>query len=242
MENIRDRAFEFVEKLQRIPETAGIMDALREALRQHGFEYFCFSFVTLRADERTEDIILGDEFPDGWVKHYIENDYVHADPAVRHSRTATRPFRWVKEAPYDALLESRMVEMVQRARDWGLQDGYVVPVASPAGRLGQVWFGGHEVELPEHDLPALHFMALYAFDQVLRLRGTPDAPHIILSEREREVLTLAALGRTSDQIAEAMNITERTVKEHIKNCCKKLGAVTRTQAVMIAMRDRIIQP
>ncbi|MGY8682932.1 LuxR C-terminal-related transcriptional regulator [Bradyrhizobium sp. UFLA05-153] len=175
---------------------------------------------------------------------YLKNlDELHDDRAARLAADRALA-ECLGHAVHNPTLGCRTwpYEMVQRARDWGLQDGYVVPVASPAGRLGQVWFGGHEDELPEHDLPALHFMALYAFDQVLRLRGTPDAPHIILSEREREVLTLAALGRTSDQIAEAMNITERTVKEHIKNCCKKLGAVTRTQAVMIAMRDRIIQP
>ena len=43
-------------------------------------------------------------------------------------------------------------------------------------------------------------------------------------------------------IAEALHISSRTVKEHIKHLCPKLGAVTRTQAVMIAVRDKLIQP
>jgi LuxR family quorum sensing-dependent transcriptional regulator len=108
--------------------------------------------------------------------------------------------------------------------------------------VGQVWFGGHEIDLHGEELPALHSIALYAFDRLLRLSGHPDTPQAALSLREREVLTLAALGRSTETIAEVLNITESTVKAHIKSCCKRLGAANRTQAVMIAMRDRIISP
>jgi LuxR family quorum sensing-dependent transcriptional regulator len=153
-----------------------------------------------------------------------------------------RPFRWFREAPYDPDREPRAVELVRQARDFGMVDGFMIPVVSPGGRIGQVWFGGRKIDLPEDGLPALHLMAQYTFDRVRRLRGMPDLPQFVLTLREREVLTLAAQGGSNEQIAEQLKITTRTVKEHIKNCCRKLGAATRTQSVMIAMRDRIIQP
>ncbi|WP_244485803.1 response regulator transcription factor [Bradyrhizobium tropiciagri] len=55
-------------------------------------------------------------------------------------------------------------------------------------------------------------------------------------------MTLAANGKSTWEIGEKLHITSRTVKEHIKHLCRKLGAATRTQAVMIAVRDKIIQP
>ena len=63
------------------------------------------------------------------------------------------------------------------ARDFGILDGFLIPVASTAGnRMGQIWFGGRTLDLPERQLPALHLMAIYAFDRssnfTARLRGT----------------------------------------------------------------------
>jgi LuxR family quorum sensing-dependent transcriptional regulator len=240
--NVRRRAFEFVEKLERLPDTAGIMDAMSDALAQHGFEYLCCAFLSRISTERIGEAILADRLPAGFLDMYREELFVGDDPSLRYCKQTARPFRWLREAPYDPDREPRAVELVQRARDFGMADGYMIPVASPAGRMGHMWFGGRRIDLPERDLPALHFMALYAFDRVLRLRGRPDVPPMVLTSREREVLTLAALGYSSDQIAEKLNITGRTVKQHIKRCCHKLGAATRTQAVMIAMRDRIIHP
>jgi DNA-binding CsgD family transcriptional regulator len=239
---VRRRAFEFVEELARLPDTASIMDAMSEMLGQHGFEYFCCTFIAPTLTERPGEAVLAERLPAGFLDMYREKRFVVDDPALRYCNTTVRPFRWFREAPCDPSREPRAVELVQRARDFGMVDGFMVPVVSPAGRIGQVWFGGREIDTPKHDLPALHYVALYAFDRVLKLRGVPDVPRLVLTLREREVLTLAAQGRSSEQIAEQLHITDRTVKEHIKKCCRKLGAATRTQAVMIAMRDRIIQP
>ncbi|SFI58545.1 helix-turn-helix transcriptional regulator [Bradyrhizobium sp. cf659] len=238
----RSRAFDFVETVRQLPDVASILDAMSRTLSQHGFDYFCSSYVTPLSTETPRAAVLAERLPAGFLDMYSEAQYVWHDPALRYCRTTLQPFRWFREAPYDPEREPRAVELVRRARDFGMVDGVVIPVISPAGRTGQVWFGGAEIDLPERDLPALHLMALYAFDRVLKLRGLPETPQLALSSREREVLTLAAVGRSSEEIADALAITGRTVKAHIKSCCKKLGAATRTQAVMIAMRDRIISP
>ncbi|OAF07807.1 transcriptional regulator [Bradyrhizobium centrolobii] len=242
MDVIRSRAFEFVESVQKLPDTAGVMDAMGHMLGQHGLDYFCCAYVAPLSTEPARDAVLADRLPAGFLDMYSEGQFVWDDPALRYCKTTLRPFRWLRDAPYDPNREPRAIELVRRARDFGMVDGVMVPVASPAGRMGHVFFGGSEIDLPERELPALHLMALYAFDRALRLRGQPEAPKLALSLRECEVLTLAAIGRSTEEIAGALTITGRTVKAHIKSCCRKLGAATRTQAVMIAMRDRIISP
>jgi LuxR family quorum sensing-dependent transcriptional regulator len=186
--------------------------------------------------------VLAERLPAGFLDTYSQNQFVWDAPALRYCKTTVRPFRWFKEAPYDPEREPRAVEVVRCAWDFGMRDGYVIPALAPSGRVGQVWFGGHEIDLDAQELSALHFISLYAFDRLLKLSGHPDTPQEALTSREREVLTLAALGRSTGAIAETLHITDRTVKEHIKMCCRKLGAANRTQAVMIAMRDRIISP
>lgn len=61
-----------------------------------------------------------------------------------------------------------------------------------------------------------------------------------LTTREVEVLTWAALGKSAWEIGEILAIAKRTVDEHAQTATRKLGAVNRTHAVALAVRDRII--
>ena len=56
----------------------------------------------------------------------------------------------------------------------------------------------------------------------------------LLSARERGVLRLVAAGLSNRQIAEALSISERTVKFHVTAIFNKLGADNRAQAVALA--------
>lgn len=61
-----------------------------------------------------------------------------------------------------------------------------------------------------------------------------------LSAREIEVLQLAAQGYTNKAIAAQLNISDRTVQGHLANIFTKLGAQSRTDAVMMALKAGII--
>jgi DNA-binding NarL/FixJ family response regulator len=59
-----------------------------------------------------------------------------------------------------------------------------------------------------------------------------------LTAREWEVVDLLYEGRTTDQIADSLVLSTETVRSHIKNLMRKLGARTRTEAVELAQRMR----
>ena len=63
-----------------------------------------------------------------------------------------------------------------------------------------------------------------------------------LNDREVETLTWVARGKTSAEIAQILGLTKRTVDFHIDNARTKLGAATRTQAVIKAATGRLIDP
>lgn len=66
--------------------------------------------------------------------------------------------------------------------------------------------------------------------------GTPEA----LTPRELEVLTLMGQGRSNNEIAVTLGIAPRTTKVHVQNILGKLGATNRTEAVSIAVRQKLI--
>jgi NarL family two-component system response regulator LiaR len=60
-----------------------------------------------------------------------------------------------------------------------------------------------------------------------------------LTEREIEILQLVALGKTNQEIADDLVLSERTVRTHITNILAKLGLSNRTQAALYALREGI---
>jgi DNA-binding NarL/FixJ family response regulator len=64
----------------------------------------------------------------------------------------------------------------------------------------------------------------------------------MLNDREIEVLTWVARGKTSAEIAGMIGLSKRTVDFHLDNARIKLGATTRTQAAIKAAIGRLIEP
>lgn len=62
-----------------------------------------------------------------------------------------------------------------------------------------------------------------------------------ISERERDILRLVAVGATNQQIANQLNISINTVKVHLRNIFEKIGATSRTEATVYAIRQGLVQ-
>jgi len=62
-----------------------------------------------------------------------------------------------------------------------------------------------------------------------------------LTNREKEVLTLAAKGANNKDIAEKLVLREVTVKSHLNSIFKKLNVTSRTQAVLLALQMELIK-
>ena len=68
----------------------------------------------------------------------------------------------------------------------------------------------------------------------------PPAPGLDLTEREREVLGLMIEGLNNTQIAGRLTVSQSTIKSHVSSILAKLGVASRTEAVSLALRSRII--
>ena len=68
--------------------------------------------------------------------------------------------------------------------------------------------------------------------------GTGHGP--VLTDREREVLTLVAEGMSNDEIAQHLVVSPSTAKTHVNRAMAKLGARDRAQLVVIAYQSGLV--
>lgn len=124
-------------------------------------------------------------------------------------------------------------EYLMRAVDVGI-NGYVLK-DSESAELKRAIFAvvDGETYIQPDLIPALN---------AKRIERNKDEEKIEeLTRRELEVLKLLAVGMYNKEVAEKLEISERTVKNHVSNIFKKLEVTDRTQAAVFAIRNNLIQ-
>jgi transcriptional regulator EpsA len=83
-------------------------------------------------------------------------------------------------------------------------------------------------------VPILHqaLVSACGHGSMSRLNKQPTSPER-LTERQAEILRWVARGKSNGEIAQILNLSEHTVKNHLKPILQKLGAANRTQAVKV---------
>lgn len=79
-----------------------------------------------------------------------------------------------------------------------------------------------------------------AAQSLVETTNLPPAPGLDLTEREREVLSLMVDGLSNIQISIKLGVSASTIKSHVSNVLSKLGVASRTEAVSLALRNRIL--
>jgi LuxR family quorum sensing-dependent transcriptional regulator len=215
-----------------------VRSSLQLVIEEFGFTGYVITGIAPAANEKLENLVLASTFPGQFIQEYSRCDYVRGDPLVRKARNVSLPFDWhnrLSDTTWPS--ESKLIAL---RKDVGIDRISVFPLRGPQGYEACLAAVGGDVELSDSERAVLHLVGIYG---LIRARSFANVLHVKpqeLTEREREVLTWVAQGKSAWEVGEILGISKRTVDEHSKTAFQKLHAVNRAQAVAIALQSRFI--
>ncbi len=177
-----------------------------------------------------------------WLKGYRINQQVEQDPLVMAALKSQEPISWKDAAKLAIKIDAnafRTSTFRKQAHASGLEYGYIYSkrsqyhsqaIAVTAVTTGNKAMTEHQCVLLEILLPHLN--------EILIRQSFSSTPQ--LSARESEVLSWATAGKSNWEVARILNISERTVKFHLRNIYRKLEVANRSHAVAEALRLGVV--
>jgi len=179
-------------------------------------------------------IAMFSNYPVAWQRRYQEKNYLAADPTVQHGMRSLLPVIWSEN------LFTPARELWEDARSFGLEVGWAQASRSASGVSGLLTLArpceslfDAELRGKEHKMVWLTQVAHLGMSRLLTTKMMPEIG-VQFSCREIEVLRWTGDGKTSGEISDILNISERTVNFHIGNAMIKLHAPNKAAAVVRA--------
>ena len=228
-------AFDFVDAIERVTDPATVIELFDGELKRYGFHAWLITGLPNHG-ERIDPLMMLNGWPKGWTETYTRLNLVQNDPVVAHCFRSTAPFVW-RDAPYDPLTNPKAKEVMDRATDFRMNEGFCVPIHSSEGFQAVVTMAGEQVEAARQVRRALHLMALYAYGKAVELCLPKKFPEPrLLTKREREVLQWTAAGKTAWEISQILGVAESTIIAHLKSAAAKYDTSNRVATVVAALR------
>jgi DNA-binding CsgD family transcriptional regulator len=242
-----EQIFSFAEQIAALPTPADVLTALgtaisgRTPLKVVGAARLPLQARDWLTAKLGETVFLSQDCPAGWWQEYQGLARTHLDQDLMMARSSLAPFTWTESRkmlepigvdrwPYDLALKH------------GMRDGLTCPV----GRRWLLAFWSPKLlsKCCQWETRAIVFLA--ANFAALRLEQLlpPNASRVPgktrLTPRELAALRLSSFGHPITDTGAALGLGHETVRSHLKNAQRKLGARNRTQAVAEALRQHLI--
>lgn len=183
-------------------------------------------------------------YPDKWKAHYVERKLHRSDPTLLVASRSIAPVDWRRVRGH-----ANFRQLFRDAHDFGIGElGLTIPVRGPYGDVGMLSVTrkctvGEWDRLLRSAVGELQSLAVHLHDAAMQ---SDTLSHILrrptLSSRETEILQWVAAGKSQQDIAAILSLSQRTVEVHLSSGREKLGALNTPQAVARAVALGIIYP
>lgn len=224
---------DYLQAFERVGDEHALFQAMTGFGASLDFE-FCTHVLIAPWPPSNPAVHINSNYSVEWLRRYFENDYRAIDPVIQHSMRSNDQLVW------DDTLFVKTQDFYEEACAEGVRYGWAIPCHCPNNVLSLLSLARSSEAISEIELREKQFKLAW-LAQTARLGATRyllpklmPAPEEELSERELAVLRWTADGKNSNDIAEILRISKRTVDFHATNAANKLGVPNRTAAAVLA--------
>lgn len=225
---------DLLSRMQTAANEESVFEVVRTEARELGFDHCAYGLRYSVSITKPKTIMFND-YPLRWQQRYLEENYIEIDPTVSHGGKSVLPLVWNDKVFCGAR------DFWEDARAHGLNYGWAQSSMNMNGVRGMLTLARCAEPLSDTELKKngyrLVWLTQIAHQCMVNQISTNRFPEstIRLSMREKDVLRWTADGKTAGEIADVINITERTVNFHISKAMEKLNCVNKTATTVKAI-------
>ena len=217
-----------------------IVEALSRTANGLEFPYFTVSYQNPTLSGK---LVQFDNHPREWITELtaLTDEEVLADPVLKHMSHSSMPLAWNQSTYTDAGLG----HVWERSSKFGMKSGICLTIHGPHLEVLYIGFVHPQQKLSvaqSADIVGTLYLSGAAVLEQSRnfLDNNAELYTRALTAREVEILKWCHAGKTSWEIGKILSISETTVNFHIRNLVLKLDVTSKQQAVIRALRYRLI--
>lgn len=242
----------YVENANKATSKQELFEIYSKTVLQHGLDRILLCLATDHRD-------IGDSagmgfmhnYPEEWMKYYFEKGLDKIDPVMIYSLGQLGTYLW-DDIPKNMKLFKPQKQCLDMGREAGLNFGLCTPLRGPNNAIAglslasSVKKDGFDGNIDMITAYSNHFYLAYrrlGRKQVIGKEAGeyPASKNLALTEKEREILTWAAAGKSLSDISILLSISENTIKFHMKKIYKKFGVHDRINAVVVGLTYGLIR-
>jgi LuxR family quorum sensing-dependent transcriptional regulator len=235
--DIAKRAFDVVAASEHVGSLAELERVAGAELRAFGFDVVIGVEIVRHSGAQAVKPVFGDVSAPS-ILHYLAQGHPAYCPVIRAACSAPMLWQQLKGKP----LRARERRVFDELGEFAMREGHVIAVHTPDRNPIAVSLAGSAVALDSPDeRAAVHLLSTHYGLIGAKLTEPPSRQPVLLSQRQREILSWVREGKSSYDVGEILGISARTVDGHILAACQSLGVRTRVQGVVEAALRGLIE-
>ncbi|MDN5925061.1 MAG: autoinducer binding domain-containing protein [Xanthomonadales bacterium] len=179
-------------------------------------------------------------YPSAWQAYYHAHQFLLSDPVIIAALHSSLPVVWSEDNHVHG-----NDHFWETASAHGVQHGWTMALRGPRDETMLISLARSSQAMSQRELVAKQPHLLWLAHSVLAMltsaEDSAEADFDLLSDREKEILRWSLAGKTAEETAMIVGITQRTVNFHIAVIMQRLQVSNKTQAVAKAIALNLLE-
>jgi len=220
-----------------------IKNLFLSAINKYGYNKMHFLLLSDHIDIGLKSGIgIVHNYDNNFIEHYIENEFGKFDSALKYGAAQSDAFEF-SEIEKKLKLSPIQRKILNFKKECGLYHSAAIPLRGCKNQIAAMVISSTKDADCDFNKDILTILSNQFYRHFKRINTKDENKqllNILITETEREIIRLAAMGKSDTEIAILMEISKHTVNMHFRNIFTKMGINNRILVIVEALVTGLI--